>query len=644
MRTFLLSLLIPSFLFGAFSEQDRQDLFGRTIISNGGFENGKGSGSGKWTASGGTFAIATSGSNKLIGNASATWDSNGASQTLSLASTVIPNGLAGTSGIAFCTILTPSGSATHTLDVTDGSTTLASATITSFAVPTETFLNFSFPTSGSVVLRLSSVASDEPSITIDGCFLGKNVAVKGAAISDWISFTPTGSWSTNTTYTGQYRQVGDTYEILYKIAVTGAPTTATLTVNLPNSKSFDTTKMNFDDNSQTKVGLGRLRDSGTNSYTIVPVATSSSPGLLTIQYEDDAAAAVAENNNVTQAAPITFASGDAITVRATVPISGLSSNISLASSSRFFISSYLANGSRVTGSDPTALGQYRSYLRNASASTYTETNGSPAAAPSIANGMLLYGGEAFNTADPNNEPSRYRIFVGKNKFVSFWYWSGTGRTGDISTDVGLFGTAVYGVRVSYDHTTGVAEVTKAYSSAGTGSNNCGITPDFATPLANCYFDIEVSDTIQTIAFDVPQDAIWVRTANGYGSTNTKIRRWTTTVRSTGSAITYADSSTLGGSFTINRRGTYCMSYSDQFSSSSSMGITLNTAQPTTNITSLSDPSEVLSAATTAAANQGSSASRCIRLVPGDVVRGHSNGTSSGTSTNFEVFSINRVTE
>ena len=100
-----------------------------------------------------------------------------------------------------------------------------------------------------------------------------------------------------------------------------------------------------------------------------------------------------------------------------VPIAGWSSNVSMAESSTYNISSYLANGTRVTGSAPTLLGQYRTYLRDANAITFTETNGAPTASPSAANGMRIYDGNAFTSADTNNEPTKYDIFVGKNKNV-----------------------------------------------------------------------------------------------------------------------------------------------------------------------------------------------------------------------------------
>lgn len=57
------------------------------------------------------------------------------------------------------------------------------------------------------------------------------------------AWTPTGSWSTNTTYTGSYRRVGDVVQCIVYITLAGAPTAAGLTINLPASHTIDTTKL-----------------------------------------------------------------------------------------------------------------------------------------------------------------------------------------------------------------------------------------------------------------------------------------------------------------------------------------------------------------------------------------------------------------
>lgn len=115
---------------------------------------------------------------------------------------------------------------------------------------------------------------------------------------------------------------------------------------------------------------------------------------------------------------------------------------------------------RITGTPPTQLGEYRSYLRNASARTFTETNGAPAVAPSSTNGIVLYQGNSFTVADTNNHPTRYDIFVGINKNIK-WEWNtSAGRTGglDAGTIYDSSVTTNIGTVHTYDRATGIASV------------------------------------------------------------------------------------------------------------------------------------------------------------------------------------------
>jgi len=132
------------------------------------------------------------------------------------------------------------------------------------------------------------------------------------------------------------------------------------------------------------------------------------------------------------------------------------------------------------------------------------------------------------------------------------------------------------------------------------------------------------------------------TANGQGSTNTAIRRFSNTLTNTGSDITYADSATLGSSFTINTNGIYAISYSDSFNGSGQMGISLNSSQGTTSIGSITDTNRIAYANTTAA-NVSSTASATLYLPSGSVIRPHvTAGTANSASPNLSIFLIVRV--
>lgn len=150
-----------------------------------------------------------------------------------------------------------------------------------------------------------------------------------------------------------------------------------------------------------------------------------------------------------------------------------------------------ATPARVTAAAPDALGEYRSYLRNAGARTYTETNGTPAEAPSSTNGYKLYVSADFATVDSNTEPSKYEIYIGTGKTPVIEFYSGTGRTGFIGTSPFQRwggGDVNGGVEHNYDPVTGIVTVfCPPYQG---GSNYTGIDANGATVTADIYFDIK----------------------------------------------------------------------------------------------------------------------------------------------------------
>ena len=132
-----------------------------------------------------------------------------------------------------------------------------------------------------------------------------------------------------------------------------------------------------------------------------------------------------------------------------------------------------------------------------------------------------------------------------------------------------------------------------------------------------------------------QSSVRVNTPLGYGSTNTSVRRFTNTVLNQGSDITYADSATLGGTFTVNTNGTYAISYSDAYNAAGDMYITVNSTTLTVAPTVLT---QILSETTTAASATRSTCSSTVPLNSGDVIRAQ--GTTAGVSRGY--FTVTRV--
>ena len=133
--------------------------------------------------------------------------------------------------------------------------------------------------------------------------------------------------------------------------------------------------------------------------------------------------------------------------------------------------------------------------------------------------------------------------------------------------------------------------------------------------------------------------VQLNTGNGYGSTNTMIRRFTNVVTNQGTDITYADSATLGATFTINTNGVYAISFTDCLSSASHIGLSLNSSQLTTSILAVT-AADQLAAATTGGANFRACVSVTAFFASGSVIRAHCQGTTDGIYP--ALFTIMRV--
>lgn len=148
--------------------------------------------------------------------------------------------------------------------------------------------------------------------------------------------------------------------------------------------------------------------------------------------------------------------------------------------------------------------------------------------------------------------------------------------------------------------------------------------------------------ISLTPFDnAPTSSVFLSVGNGHGSTNTMIRRYTTS-ETIGTDLTYADSSTLGGSITVNKSGMYSLSASDvRSSANATLGLSLNTSAPTTSIFTLTRAQGFITA-TTCTTNLNSSVSVSRYFSKGDVIRIHTDGAMTGNSLMLSNATITRV--
>jgi hypothetical protein len=189
------------------------------------------------------------------------------------------------------------------------------------------------------------------------------------------------------------------------------------------------------------------------------------------------------------------------------------------------------------------------------------------------------------------------------------------------------GTSTSGAAISAD-TTGILQL------------QSGSTPTTAVTIDASQVVTFAKQPVVTAA----QSMIRLNTPNGWGSSSTRIRRFSTVVTSQGSDITYttsADNSVLGCVFTINTNGVYSVSYSDCFNAEGWIGISLNSSQLSTAVQSI-NISDILSTTYVSINNSGNFVGWVGYLPSGSVVRPHTASASTGSNPNTAQFTITRV--
>lgn len=173
-----------------------------------------------------------------------------------------------------------------------------------------------------------------------------------------------------------------------------------------------------------------------------------------------------------------------------------------------------------------------------------------------------------------------------------------------------------------------------------------VLPKDAMTLVIC-----TGTALQTITTLMPlaDNHVIVTAGNGYGSTNTRIRRFTTTLSSAGTALTYADSAANGGSITVNEAGIYEIFACDGGLTSNShyrSGVSINSNQLTTDLASITAAHRLFYfSAYNEASGSGSSSgmTKTARLAVGDVIRVHSSASApDGTQAFSTVFSVRKI--
>ena len=149
--------------------------------------------------------------------------------------------------------------------------------------------------------------------------------------------------------------------------------------------------------------------------------------------------------------------------------------------------------------------------------------------------------------------------------------------------------------------------------------------------------------LEYVTSSVGDSSVVVTTGNGYGSTNTKIRRFSTTQSFAGSDISYFDSASDGSRFIINTTGLYAITYIDQNGTegAAAIGVSVNSSQLTTTITSITATDRLLVNSLTGLNRL--LVSGVFKLTATDVIRAHTDGfTPSDGAVAGNIFRIQLV--
>lgn len=441
-----------------------------------------------------------------------------------------------------------------------------------------------------VGLHVARTSTTALSFLMDDVKVSPDVPAYGLAGSNTLNGSSTftiNNFGTVTSTDIRYTRVGDRLNVV-GMFISGTATAASASIQLPAGLVIDSTKITTTSQAQ-KVGTLIVATTAINSFA------GANPGPYPVFYDGSTTdrlfiAGGTQTSALTKTTGSNIAlSGNPVSFDFSIPILGWDANVTMGSSSTYRISSFLANGTRVTGTAPTLLGQYRSYLRNAGASTYTETSGAPTNAPTVSNGIWLNTVGTNAAADPSGQPSKYEIFVGKNKNVKAAFYASTGMTGYLDATPYGGGTVTSGCLQSYDPTTGVYTV--QFNANGNFANNIlgyNVSAGTAAPalVTTGYFDIVVSENALAVGIQAPRAQLKFYGHAGYGSTLTKTPYYTNVDTSkAGTAYSYSNTTT-GLQVTILESGVYAVSMTSGSATATSIGIGVTMNDLTANAPSL----------------------------------------------------------
>ena len=301
-------------------------------------------------------------------------------------------------------------------------------------------ITFDATTSNSyrLIFHVAGTGTTAWTYKFDNVKVGPQEAIIAPAIGDWQAWTPTGSHTTNVTYTGYKKRVGDQGYYRVLMSFTGVTDNGAVSINMPTGEAIDTTKILKATNDYRTLGTASIADVSVVSYPGLIVYKDANSVTVTSIADDSGTGggyvAAGSLDLDATGTPFTSASGDFILAEWSAPIANWSSNIQLANSRV----EYASNSGMTDTADLSSF--------------VNDPNGSPIPATTYAAGRF----KTVRFKNPIQAGDTLQLQVKPNNSVNVWF-DCPAQYGDTGSGLGIAnnplndnGLAIYDVLNSTD--------------------------------------------------------------------------------------------------------------------------------------------------------------------------------------------------
>ena len=447
--------------------------------------------------------------------------------------------------------------------------------------PVQVFFNATDADDYRLIFHTQSTNATDYDVFVDNVTLGPQETAQVIPASDWAAWTPsqTAGLGTLSDVNLEYRRVGDTMYVRGE-ADTGNNTGTVAEIELPNSLTIA-----CDSSGVTLAGTVIRNESGGETYLLATdgdsffnIGTSSSANAFTAQ-----------------AGNAIFTDDIKISIFGSVRIAEWAGSAVGLTNSRV---SYAFNTDVTDANDTTSFGYGPAGQQANYTFTAVRDKRVRFLTPIQSTDKITFevSGDRITWLEPPwNTPGGYDIY------------SYDGSVGFILEEVNS------------------TDVDVKFTRYISGTNNWSVD--------TFYWRLSKSSNPLSVGSKVPNSQIRVHTINAHGSGNTRIRVWTTAVDNYGDAMTLTGlgDTTDGTSIVINRPCIFISNHVDVFNAALRTGLSLNSSQLSTNISSITT-ADRLGMADSHANNAPVHMGWAGKLDVGDVLRVHTEAGADGTGT------------